>query len=184
MPVYEEKCLSQQEIYKGRVVSLTRDTIQLPGGGTSAREVVHHGGGAGILALNDKGEVALVRQYRYALGRVMREIPAGKIEPGEPPLQTARRELEEETGFAAEELIPFGQSIPTCGYCNEVIYLFWAKGLRATTQNLDSDEYVEVEWLPLDEAVSLVLSGEIDDSKSQAALLKAKLLQSAGQLPL
>ena len=182
MPVYEENCLASQEIYRGRVVRLTLDTVQLLGGGTSTREVVHHGGGAGILAINEKGEIALVRQYRYALGRVMREIPAGKIEPGEPPLQTARRELEEETGFAADELTPFGQIVPTCGYCNEIIYLFIAKGLRPTAQNLDSDEYVEVEWIPLDEGVRLVLSGEIDDSKTQAALLKAKLLQDAGQL--
>jgi ADP-ribose pyrophosphatase len=145
--------------------------------------VVHHGGGAGILALNEKGEVALVRQYRYALGREMVEIPAGKVEPWEPPWETAGRELEEECGITADSLVEFGQVVPTCGYCTEIIYLYLATSLHQTgAQNLDEDEFVDVLWLPLNEAAAIVMDGRIDDSKTAVALLKAKALRDAGQL--
>lgn len=180
---HTEKRLSSKEIFAGRVVRLTLDTVELENGATSTREVVHHGGGAGILALNEQGEVALVQQYRYSLGRVMTEIPAGKIELGEPPIDTARRELEEECGCTADQLTPFGQVVPTCGYCTEIIYLFLATCIHQTgVQHLDEDEFVDVQWMPLQEAVGMVEDGRIDDSKTVAALLRAWLRRQTGQL--
>lgn len=176
MPHHTEKQLSSKEIFNGQIIRVTLDTVQLENGHQSRREVVHHNGGAGIVALNQKGEVALVRQYRYAVGREVLEIPAGKIEVGEPPLKTARRELEEETGFTAQTLKAFGQVLPTVGYCTEVIYLFLARGLQKTAQHLDEDEFLDVFWLPLGQAVEMVLRGEISDSKTVAGLLKAHLL--------
>lgn len=182
MPLQPETMLSREEIFNGAIIRVTKDIIRLPNGKTSAREVVHHGGGAAVVAVNDKDEVAMVRQFRYALGREMLEIPAGKIEPGEAPLTTAMRELEEEAACTAAHFAPLGQVVPTCGYCNEIIYLFYAKGLAPSRQNLDPDEFVTVEWMPLQEATALVLSGEIDDSKTAAALLKVKILRDKGEL--
>ena len=172
---HSEKQLDSKQVFDGKVIRVTLDTVQLENGGTSTREVVHHGGGAGIIAINDGGEVALVRQFRYALGRELIEIPAGKIEPGEPPRETALRELEEEAGCVASALEDFGSVIPTCGFCNEVIYLFLATGLTPCSQKLDADEFVDVFWLPLEEAVAMVQCGEITDSKSVAGLLRAAI---------
>lgn len=169
-----EKKLESKEIYKGRIVELTLDTVELQNGKTSTREVVHHNGGAAIVAVNEKGELALVRQYRYALRRQMIEIPAGKIELGEAPRKTAIRELKEETGCVAETFEEFGMVVPTCGYCTEIIYLFLATGLHITQQNLDPDEFVDVFWVSIDKAVEMVMLGEIDDSKTVAGILKLK----------
>lgn len=175
-----EKQLSSKTIFEGRVISVTLDSVELENGNTSTREVVHHHGGAGVAALNDKGEIYLVRQYRYALDRELIEIPAGKLEKGEDPFETAKRELGEEAGLAAAEYRDLGYVIPTCGYCSEIIYPYAAKGLSPVRQHLDPDEFLSVFTLPLDEAAGLVLSGEITDSKTVAAILKLKLLRDAG----
>lgn len=182
MPTYTEKKLSAQPIFDGHVIRVTVDTVELENGKTSIREVVHHNGGAGIVALNNKGEVALVRQFRYALGQELIEIPAGKIEEGEPSFKTAVRELEEETALLADNWQEFGSIIPTCGYCTEVIHLFLATGLHTGKQNLDEDEFVDVFWLPLEEAVQKVLDGEITDSKTVSGLLRAKMHIDSGKL--
>lgn len=171
-----EKQLTSDEIFSGKVVRLTVDTVQLENDNTSIREVVHHGGGAAIIALNEKGEVALVRQFRYAAGKELIELPAGKIEPGEPPMETAIRELREEVACVADTFVPFGSIIPTCAYCTEVIYLFLATNLHSVgEQQLDADEFVDFFWLPLDKAVSMVMSGEITDAKTVAGILRAQL---------
>lgn len=171
---HREETLSSEEIYRGRVFTVTRDTARLENGSVVPREVVHHGGGAGIIALDEAGRVALVRQFRYAQGRELLEIPAGKVEAGEPPRETARRELAEEVGRTADRLVDFGSLIPTAAYCTEVIWLFLATGLRGAKQNLDADEFLTVSWMPLDEAVQLVLDGAITDAKTVAGLLRAK----------
>ncbi len=170
--MYEKK-LTSKEIFKGNVISLTLDEIELQNGNQSLREVVHHNGGACVVAVNDNCEIALVRQYRYAVGKVLTEIPAGKIEIGEDPLNTAARELEEEAGVTAKKIVPFGQVLPTCAYCTEIIYIYLATGLSQTQQNLDPDEFVDVFWLPLEKAAEMVMNGEIDDSKSAVGILKA-----------
>ena len=179
---YNETLLTQEKIFSGKILNLTVDEIRLPNGGTSVREVVHHNGGASVVAINDKNEIAIVRQFRYAIGRETIEIPAGKIEPGEPPIETAKRELEEEAACIAGSIQPFGQIVPTCAYCTEIIYIFLAKDLQPAKQNLDEDEFVDVEWMPLDTAAQLVLDGTIQDSKTVSGILRAKLLKDRGEL--
>lgn len=176
-----EKQLSSETVFTGRVITVTLDKVELENGRTSTREVVHHHGGAGIAALNDRGEIYLVRQYRYALDRELIEIPAGKLEKGEDPFAAAQRELGEEAGLAAREYRDLGSIIPTCGYCSEVIYLYAAKGLTSVSQHLDPDEFLSVFTLSLDEAAAMVLSGEITDSKTVAAVLKVKALRERGE---
>lgn len=175
-----ETMLSQEEIFKGRVVRVTRDTVRLENGGESMREVVHHNGGAAVAALTDDGQIVLVRQYRYALGCELVEIPAGKLEPQEDPFEAAKRELGEETGYTAQDYRDLGYIIPTCGYCTEKIYLYAAKGLTMQAQHLDEDEFVSVFTLPLEEAVARVLRGEITDSKTALAILKVDALRRNG----
>ena len=165
-----EKRLSSETKFEGRVITVTLDRVELENGGTSTREVVRHHGGAGVAALNDEGEIYLVRQYRY-----------GKLEKGEDPLEAAKRELGEEAGLAAAEYRDLGYIIPTCGYCSEIIYLYAAKGLSPVGQHLDADEFLSVFTLPLDKAAEMVLSGEITDSKTVAAVLKVKALRDAGR---
>jgi ADP-ribose pyrophosphatase len=181
---YTEKSLSSELIFNGRVFRITLDRALLVNGHEARREVVHHSGGAAVVALNGQGEVALVRQYRYAVGQTMTEIPAGKIEPGEDPREAAIRELEEEAGLAADTVADFGLVIPTCAYDTERIYLYLATGLSEVPRHLDADEFVDLFWLPLEQAVRMVLDGRIQDGKTVSGLLRAKLLLDAGQLPL
>lgn len=181
MPHFEQT-LSSETLFEGRVIRVTLDKVRLENGRTSTREVVHHHGGAGIAALNEKGEIYLVRQYRYALGRELIEIPAGKLEKGEDPLEAARRELSEEAGLRAAGWHSLGAVIPTCGYCSEVIYLYAATGLAPVGQQLDEDEFLSLFTLPLEAARSMVLSGEIADGKTVAAVLKVCALRDAGKL--
>lgn len=176
-----EKQLSSQTVFDGRVIRVTLDRVELENGRTSTREVVHHHGGAAILALNEKDEIYLVRQYRYALQRELIELPAGKLEKGEDPFCAAKRELGEETGFAAADYVDLGYIIPTCGYDSELIYLYGAKNLTPVGQHLDADEFLSVFTMPFDEAVEKVLSGEITDGKTVAGILKVKALRDAGR---
>lgn len=179
--VHFEKTLDSQEIYSGRVIRVTVDKVELENGRTSTREVVHHHGGAGIVALNDKDEVYLVRQYRYALDKELIEIPAGKLEKDEDPFEAAKRELGEEAGLQADTYVDLSPMIPTCGYCSEIIYLYAAKDLHPVGQHLDEDEFLSVFTMPLSEAVEKVLSGEIVDGKTCTAILKVKALRDAGR---
>lgn len=178
----KERTLISEKIFEGKVITVCLDTVEIENDMTTTREVVKHGGGAGVVAINEKGEVALVRQFRYALGKELLEIPAGKIEKGEEPRKTALRELEEEAACKANTLIAFGSIIPTCGYCNEIIYLFLAKDLEESVQHLDDDEFVSFFWVPLEDAVEMVWNGQITDSKTVVGLLKAKALKDKGEL--
>lgn len=171
-----EQLLSRREIYHGRIIDVQVDTVSLPNGNTSTREVVRHPGGVGILALDDEDCAVLVEQYRYVFGRTLLEIPAGKREPGEDPLTTARRELREETGAEAAHWQPLGAVLPSPGCYGEVLHLFLAKGLKFSEQHLDPDEFLNVERVPFDEMVHRCMNGEIDDAKTVAAVLRAKVL--------
>lgn len=171
-----EKCLESREIYKGRVLRLRVDTVALPNGKTSLREVVEHPGGVGILALDENGCVPMVTQYRYAFSRTLLEIPAGKREPGEEPFTTARRELKEEVGATAAEWQPLGEMIASPGCYDEVLHLYLARGLTLGDTHPDEDEFLAVRRIPFDELVHQCLSGQIQDGKTVAAVLKAKLL--------
>lgn len=179
---HTEKTLSVQEIFSGHVVRLTLDKVELENGRSAMREVVHHRGGACIAALTEKDELYLVRQYRYALGQELWELPAGKLEEGEDPFEAAKRELEEECGLKADQYIDLHPFYPTVGYCNEVIYTWLARGLHPVPMHLDEDEFLTPTKMPLEEVCRMVLNGEIRDGKTVAAVLKIKALKEAGRL--
>ena len=179
---HTEKTLSVQEIFSGHVVRLTLDKVELENGRSAMREVVHHRGGACIAALTEKDELYLVRQYRYALGQELWELPAGKLEEGEDPFEAAKRELEEECGLNADQYIDLHPFYPTVGYCSEVIYTWLARGLHPVPMHLDEDEFLTPTKMPLEEVCRMVLDGEIRDGKTVAAVLKIKALKEAGRL--
>ena len=179
----EEKQLSAEYFYKGRIINMRRDEIMLPDGNKAYREVVEHPGGVCVAALTDDEEILFVRQFRYPYMEETLEIPAGKRDRrDEDPLECGKRELREETGAIAENYISLGELYPTPGYCAEVIWLFAASGLSFEDSDPDEGEFVEVERIPLEKAVSMVLSGEIKDAKTQTAVLKVKLLHDMGEI--
>jgi ADP-ribose pyrophosphatase len=168
------RLLERRSIYEGRVVRLRCDEIELPGGRRSTLEIVAHPGAAAIVPVDVDGRVLLVRQYRWAPGgRWLLEVPAGKLDPGEEPRAAAARECEEETGFRPGRLDPLGGIWTTPGFTDEWIHLFLARDLVAGRQDLQEDEALSVERLPLAEALALALAGGIDDGKSIAALARA-----------
>lgn len=170
-----EKTLSRRDIYDGRVVHLHVDEVELPNGSRSVREIVDHCPCVAVLALDEQDRVLTVTQYRYAFGRELLEIPAGKLEPGEDPATGALRELKEETGAVPDTFLPLGRIIPAPGCYGEVLHLFLAKGLHMEEQHLDPDEFLNVERIPFNEMVHRCLNGEIEDAKTVAAVLKAKV---------
>ena len=179
---HSEKQLTSRTVFEGRVFTVTLDRVELENGAESTREVVHHHGGACIAALTDAGEIYLVRQFRYALGQELWELPAGKLEKGEDPFAAAQRELAEECGLVARHFTDLGEFYPTVGYCSEIIYTWLATGLSPCPMHLDEDEFLTPEKLPLDEAVAMALDGRIKDGKTVAALLKIDALRRQGKL--
>ena len=171
-----EKTISSEEIFSGRILHIRRDTVELPGGGRSFREVVDHPGGVCVLALDDENRVLLVRQFRYPYEKVLTELPAGKLEIGEDPEQAALRELREETGAVPGTFQSLGELYPSPGYCGEIIRMYLARDLTFGEAHLDEDEFLNLERVPFDQLVEQVLSGEIKDAKTIAAVLKGKLL--------
>ena len=169
---FEEKTLKINEIYNGKIINLHVDDIELPDGKKAIREIVEHSGGVCVAAMTENKEIYFVRQYRYPYKKVLLEVPAGKLEKGENPLKAGIRELEEECGVVADEIISLGTIYPTVAYCSEIIYLFAAKGLRKTNQHLDDGEFLAVEKLSLEKAVEMVMNNEISDSKTVAIVLK------------
>ena len=177
-----EKTLRSELIFDGKVAHLYRDEVSLPDGGTSVREYVKHVGAVCILPLTDAGEVVLERQYRYAVGQTLIEIPAGKLDSSdEDPREAALRELREETGYVPRELIDLGDYYGSPAVMGERVRMYLARGLEKGTQALDEDEFLEVFSLPLSTAVNMALSGELPDGKTQAAVLRAyMMLQKEG----
>ena len=171
-----EKTLTENRVFDGIVVKLNVDDVLLPNGEKTKRERIIHPGGVGIIALTDENEVLLVKQYRYGVQRLLIEIPAGKLEFGEDPLECGRRELLEETGYLAEEFTYLGGFCPTPAYCGEITHIFMARELTFKKQQLDKDEFLEVMKMPLNKAVELALQNKLDDGKTQIAVLKAKML--------
>ena len=174
---HSETQLESRTVFEGRVITVTFDKVRLENGAESTREVVHHHGGACIAALTDEDEIYLVRQYRYALGQELWELPAGKLEKEEDPFEAAKRELAEECGLVAEHYTDLGEFYPTVGYCSEIIYTWLATGLSPCAMHLDEDEFLTPEKLPFREAVAMVLDGRIKDGKTVAAILKIDALR-------
>ncbi|NNF67055.1 MAG: NUDIX hydrolase [Gammaproteobacteria bacterium] len=139
-------------------------------------EIISHPGGAAVVALNDSGQVCLLHQYRHVAGGYLWELPAGKIDDGEPPLTTARRELADEAGVLADDWQPLGDMLSSPGVFSEVVSLYLARQLKTTDSNTDSDEVLEVHWVALDEALQWAASGKIRDAKSVIGLFRAKTI--------
>ena len=172
-----ETTLESKEIFNGHVIRVTLDTVRLENGDTAYREIVHHHGGACILPVDGEGNVYMVRQFRYALGEEIWELPAGKLEAGEDPFEAAKRELSEECGLSADHFTDLGVLYATVGYDSERIYIWAATGLHPVGQHLDDDEFLDVVKMPFEKALGLVLDGTIRDSKTQVGLLKYALLR-------
>ena len=181
MEHFETKLTSDTK-FVGKVITVTLDRVELENGKTSMREIVHHHGGATVIALTKNKEIYLVKQFRYAFGKQLWEIPAGKLEKNEDPFEAAKRELEEEVGITAENYYDLGEFYPTVGFCTEIIYSYCATNLTETNQNLDEDEFITVEKVPFDKAFEMVMNGDIKDGKTIASILKIKHLLDAGTI--
>ena len=171
-----EKKISSELKYKGKVIDVYNDTVLLENGKETGRDVVRHPGGVCVAALTDDNQVYFVRQFRYPHGKVLLELPAGKLEWGENHFECGKRELLEETGCTAEEFTYLGCLLPTPAYDTEVIHMYMAKKLSRDKQKLDEDEFLEVMTIPLDKAVEMVMNNEIEDAKTQLAILKTAAL--------
>jgi ADP-ribose pyrophosphatase len=168
-----EKFVSGEDVFHGTLLKVRRDVVELPDGTRATREYVLHPGAVAIVALAADGSVVLERQHRYPMRRDFVEIPAGKLEKGEVPLDTAKRELREETGYAAAEWTRLGVLHNAIGYSDETIEFWLARGLEKGERSLDAGEFLEVFSLPLPEAVQKVKDGEITDAKTIAGLIRA-----------
>ena len=170
---FKETQASSQLIFDGKVLHLYRDTINLPDGGQGMREYCKHNGAVAVVPLTDEGEVVCVRQYRYALGQVTLEIPAGKFDyVGEDHREAALRELREETGYTTDTLIDLGELSTSPALLSERIYIYLAENMTAGDWDPDEDEFLEIVKIPLEELVDMILGGQVIDSKTQAAVLK------------
>ncbi len=170
---FYEGCIDSELIFDGRVLHVYKDKISLPNGGTGMREYCRHGGAVCVVPLTREGEVVCVRQYRYAVGRVVLEIPAGKLDsPTEDHMEAALRELSEETGYTAEHITPIGELLTSPALLSEVIYMYLAEDMTPGETHPDPDEFLEIIKIPLEDMVNMIVRGEIPDAKTQAAVLK------------
>lgn len=171
----KEKTLTSQSIYQGKVINVRKDEVLCPNGLTSIREIVSHHGGVGILIkVNDK--FIIEKQFRYAFDKEIYELPAGKLEKEEnDPLEAAKREALEETGYRPLKMIHLGDMYPTCGYSDEIIHLYYTDEVKKEERHLDNDEFIDLLFLSLDEIQDLIKKGEIQDSKILAALSLYKI---------
>ncbi len=166
-----EKPLTEDVAWTGRIFNVNRLQVELPDGRTALRDVVRHPGAVAIVALTSDGKICLVRQYRTALGRVTVEIPAGKLDPGEDPLECASRELLEETGMTADKMAFLTTIATSDGFCDELIHIYMATGLSLGTSSPDDDEFINVDLVDLGELVDAVLDGRIEDAKTVVGAL-------------
>lgn len=165
-----EICLDSQQVYKGSFLSVRKDTVRLPSGKTAQREYIVHPGAVVIVALLDDGRVVMERQYRHPMGRVMLELPAGKLDAGEDPLRCGQRELLEETGYRARRWARAGQMHNAIAYSDEVIHIYFAQGLEQASPSLDDGEFLEVYLQPAQDLFAAIRRGDITDAKTITAL--------------
>ena len=166
-----EHKLERELVFQGRMLKVHRDTVRLPDGNTATREHIYHPGAVAILPVLDSGDIVMERQYRYPLGRDFIELPAGKMEPGEAPLDTAKRELREETGYSATHWEFMASIHVAIAYSNERIDLYLARGLTLGETGLDDEEFLEILTVPPEQAFQWLREGRISDSKTMVGLL-------------
>ena len=167
----KEKKVKSNKVYDGKVVNLFVDEVLTPNGNIATREIIRHNGGVCVLAIIDD-KIILERQYRYAYDEILYELPAGKLEKNEDPKQAGIRELLEETGYEASDLIDYGMMYPTCGYSDEIIYLYKATSLTKKQRHLDEDEVIDIELVEINKVVEMINNGLIKDAKSICLILK------------
>ncbi len=182
MRLFEEK-VDSKTLFEGVIVKLKLDTARLENGKEVRREVVEHPGGVGVLAMEDDGTVYTVKQFRYPFAKVVEELPAGKLDGPEDHRKAAQRELSEEVGVEAGELVYLGCLLASPGFCTEVLHMYFARDLRHGKQHPDDDEFLEVERVPFDTLYERVMAGELTDAKTVAITLKVKefLRREAGE---
>lgn len=179
----KEKQIEKNYIYEGKIIKVRKDTALLPNEQYAIREVVEHNGGVCVAPLTDNNELIFVKQFRYPYMEELLELPAGKRDSiNEDPEKCGIRELKEETGAVTDRLISLGELYPSPGYCGEIIWMYLAQNLTYGDCNPDEDEFLEVYKIPLNNAVEMVLNGEIKDAKTQAAVLKVKYLKDNGKI--
>jgi 8-oxo-dGTP pyrophosphatase MutT (NUDIX family) len=165
-----------QPLYRGKVVNVYRDEVQLPNGHRETLEIVRHPGGASAVAIDAEGRVCLLRQYRHSVGAWIWELPAGRLEPDEPPDVTAVRELEEEAGYRADRWQSLGRILSSPGVFDEIIHLYLAQELTAVGTRQEPGELIEIHWIAFASAMQMIASGEIEDAKTIAGLHRAQML--------
>lgn len=171
--VFEEKTVSSKEIYKGRIITVKVEEVEMPDGKLASREIVKHPDGVGVVALTDDNKIIMVKQYRKPLDESIYEIPAGKMDNGEEHKICGIRELEEETGYKAEKFEYLGFIYPSPGFTDEVTHIYLATGLYQGQAHLDPDEFLDTVKIPLDEVVERIMNNEISDAKTVVGVLKA-----------
>jgi len=166
-----EKTLSSERIYEGAILNLRKDEVTVKDGRTSYREIVEHNGGVIILGVTDEGKIPMIRQFRKAAEQIMFELPAGKLEKGEDPMEAAAREFKEETGYTAGDIRHVASFFPTVGYSEEVLHVYFAENLTAGDTDFDENESIDIQEYMPDTLYGLIDSGEINDGKTLIALL-------------
>ncbi len=178
---FEEKTIKSERIYEGAIINLRRDEVTVQNG-TSKREIIEHNGGAVLAAITEAGKLVMVRQYRKAAGRVMLEVPAGKIDPGEAPEAAAKRELKEETGYTAGKIEFLMQFYPSVGYSEEILYLYLCTELAAGETHFDENEAIDIEEYEVNKLYKMAMDGDLQDAKTIIAILTVKNLIAEGKL--
>ncbi|MBE5935663.1 MAG: NUDIX hydrolase [Lachnospiraceae bacterium] len=176
--IKEFEILDRELMYKGKIIDFYKDTLKTPTGDTVIWDYIDHKGAAAVVPVDEEGNIILVSQYRNAIRKQTLEIPAGGINPGEEPMVSAMREVEEETGYNITEIHPLTNIYTAIAYCNEIIYMYYAKVGSMKEQNLDEDEFIDVKKYSLDEIKTMILNGTIQDTKTISAILTYDLIVS------